>query len=164
MKWWDWFWRAIGCLGVAALSLAALAAWAYVRRVPVRPLAQGEPITDGFDVISIQLDILTLAVTVFGIFLGVAAIVGYQSIKTGAESAAREVASDTVTEHIEKLEEWRRGFAPTATPAPELGPVVEVPSEGQTTNGGTAPSTADNPGAPAQGTRAGRRNRSRPRD
>ena len=149
-----WIWRLVGLLIAAAAALGAFTFWIFVNRMPVKAAVNGQPLPAGFDVISVQIDILTLAITAMGIGLGVAAIFGYQALKDAAKTSAEQTARDTadqvatraVAEHIEKLEDWKRRFG-EAPSAPDPGKVVEVTSE-EKGDVGPVGGTTDNPAAP----------------
>lgn len=148
MNGWRLFWSALGAIVAFAAAFGAFTFWAYLRSMPVKPASNGVELGQGYDVISIQLEILTVAVTAFGIFLGVAAIVGYQSIKSAAETRAESVATKTLAEHIEKLEDWKRGFNPSTPQTPDPGQVTEVHGERQS-DGGTSSIAGSNSEPPA---------------
>jgi hypothetical protein len=90
---WPWFWRGLGILAGITMLVMLFLFWTAWRASPFVPAANGVEIKSGINVIAIQLDILSLFISVSGIGLAVMGFVGYQSVKSGAESAAREVAA-----------------------------------------------------------------------
>jgi hypothetical protein len=102
MKWeWKWFWRGLGILGAIFMVSLLLQFWATMRTVNVTPVAHGQPLRDGLDIIAIQLDILSLVIAVAGIGLAVAGVIGYQAIKAAAIAKADEVASAAIALYLQ---------------------------------------------------------------
>lgn len=132
MKWdWKWFWRGLGALGAITMIVMLLQAWGSLRSVAIVPVAKGQELKDGLDIIAIQLDILSLVIAVVGIGLGVAGFVGYQSIRQGAIAAATakadEVATAAFALHMAKKD--KTGTDGATQPPIEPGDVVELTEE-----------------------------------
>lgn len=152
-----WVWLSLAAIGVGALSWGSYTLWAMLHAMPIKPTAKGQELVDGFDVIAIQLDILTLAITAVGIVLGIAAIFGYQAMRDAsvgmAKNAAEDVATRVIAEHIEKLEAWKRGFA-ASHPQAAVDPGEAVEMRGDESNGGPSGGRAGNQAAPRKRPRA----------
>jgi hypothetical protein len=130
---WVWFWRALGVLaGVTMLAVLGMF-WTAWRASHFVPAANGEELKSGIDVISIQLDILSLVVAVAGIGLAVMGFLGYQSIKSWAEAAAikaatakaDEVATAAIALHMQNMPGTDGG---TQQPV-EPGQLTEITAE-----------------------------------
>lgn len=108
---WVYFWRFLGIVALIFMSVTTILFWTAWRASSFKPIANGEPIQSGIDVISIQLDILSLIVGVVGVALAVFGFFGYQAIKAGAEDAAirsatakaDEVATRAVALHMQNI-------------------------------------------------------------
>ena len=125
---WKWFWRAIGAVALVFMIIAIPLFWTAWRASPFVPVANGQEIQSGIDVIAVQLDILSLVVAVTAIGLGVAGFVGYQAIRDGAIKRADEVATAAFALHMEKNKNIT-GTDGGSQPPIEPGGVVEIKSE-----------------------------------
>lgn len=90
---WKWFWRVLGVAALLFMIFITALFWTAWRASPFKAAADGKPLESGIDMIAIQIDILSLIIAVMGIGLAVMSIIGYQSIKAGAEAAAIKTAS-----------------------------------------------------------------------
>lgn len=123
---WKWFWRALGVLGAITMVVKLAEAWASLRAVKVEPVAKGQALPDGLDIIAIQLDILSLIIAVASIGLGLAGFIGYQSIKSAAISKADEVATNAMAA-INAKKDGDEGLSGVNQPATfDLASVIEV--------------------------------------
>lgn len=122
---WTYFWRVLGIAAFVFMIFIGTLFWSAWRASPFKPTANGAPLPSGIDVISIQLDILSLIVGVVGIALAVMSIIGYQAIKAAAESAAieaatakaDEVATAAVALHMQNIQGTDSGTQPPVEPA-----------------------------------------------
>jgi hypothetical protein len=58
---WKWFWRAVGLIAAIFMLISTMVFWAAWRSSVFQATANGQQVQNGFDVIAIQLDILSLA-------------------------------------------------------------------------------------------------------
>lgn len=108
---WTYFWRTLGVVAFIFMAITGALFWSAWRASPFVPASNGAPLPSGIDVISIQLDILSLIIGVVGVALAVMSIIGYQSIKAAAEAAAiqaatakaDEVATEAVALHMQNI-------------------------------------------------------------
>lgn len=129
---WKWFWRGLGLLTGIFMIVTTLMFWAAWKSSAFVPVANGGEIKNGIDVIAIQLDILSLVVAVAGIGLAVMGVFGYQSIKSGAEAAAREIAArkaDEVATAAVALHMQNKDRTDGTQPAVEPVDVTELTEE-----------------------------------
>ena len=89
---WTWFWRLWGLI-VAIFMVAVIA---FMRLRPLQPVAAGEQIKNGIDVLAVQIDLLSLMLALFGAIFAVFGFFGYREmrqavIKKAVKAAKREV-------------------------------------------------------------------------
>jgi hypothetical protein len=130
---WVWFWRALGIVALIFMFFTSMLFWSAWRASPFIPVANGHDMPSGIDVISIQLDILSLIIGVVGVALAVFGFVGYQAIKAGAEAMASkiaaakadEVATAAIALHMQNMPGTDGGTQPLIEPEQ----VVELTEE-----------------------------------
>lgn len=124
---WKWFWRALGLVALAFMLVATVLFWSAWKASSFQPIANGQPVSNGIDVIAIQLDILSLVIAVVGVGLAVMSFIGYQSIKAAAIAMADKVATDAFALHMEKRD--KAGTDGGTQPPIEPGDVTELTDE-----------------------------------
>jgi hypothetical protein len=168
---WRWFWRVLALVATGALAWGSYTLATMASATHLKPTAAGQELINGFDVIAIQLNILTVVLTALGIGLGIAALIGYQGVKEAAASMAKtiagakadEVATKVVAEHIEKLENSGLGLA-AANPQPvDPGQAVEM-MRGDESDGGATGGGGSDQAPPRKRARSDRGHRARARD
>jgi hypothetical protein len=116
---WVWLWRAFAVVGIGFMLFFGALMWAAWRASPFLPVANGQVVQSGIDVIAVQLDILSLIIAVLGVGLGVMGFFGYQAIREAAVTAA-QTATKAEIELIapplirREVAEYRKTFAPEA--------------------------------------------------
>src|SRR3546814_3774433 len=102
---WRWFWRLIGLAALILSALCCFFLYTLWKASDIQAVAAGKPVGNSLDVISLQIDILSITMAAVGIGLGVVGLIGYQSMKDGAlEQASRvaeKVATDAASRHME---------------------------------------------------------------
>lgn len=102
MKFWRHAWRCLRLLGFLSAFVAAAFAIAIWHRGPTQAMAAGKPV-ETLDVISLQIDILSLTMAAIGIGLAVIALFGYQALKEAAEARAEAAAKEVAEREIRKI-------------------------------------------------------------
>src|SRR3546814_16659814 len=102
----QWVWSRIGLDALILSALCCFFLYTLWKASDIQAVAAGKPVGNSLDVISLQIDILSITMAAVGIGLGVVGLIGYQSMKDGArEQASRvaeKVATDAESRHMEK--------------------------------------------------------------
>lgn len=127
LDFWKWFWRALGLVALAFMLIVTVLFWSAWKASSFQPIANGQPVSSGIDVIAIQLDILSLVIAVVGIGLAVMSFIGYQSIKAAAIAKADEVATAAFALHMAQRD--KTGTDGGTQPPIEPDDLVELTEE-----------------------------------
>src|SRR3546814_3115787 len=76
---WRWFWRLIGLAALILPALCCFFLYTLWKASDIQAVAAGKPVGNSLDVISLQIDILSITMAAVGIGLGVVGLIGYQS-------------------------------------------------------------------------------------
>ncbi|GMN12702.1 hypothetical protein [Altererythrobacter sp. MTPC7] len=126
-----WLVNAMMWLVMGLVIFLAYAVWFLTMRGK-QPVSGGNLVENGFDTISVQLDILSLTFAAVGISLAFLGWFSYQNLKEGADNMARKtayaVAEKVATQAVAKaLENARIPDADSRkTSAPDPGVVEEI--------------------------------------
>src|SRR3546814_1128317 len=83
---WRWFWRLIGLAALILSALCCFFLYTLWKASDIQAVAAGKPVGNSLDVISLQIDILSITMAAVGIGLGVVGLIGYQSMKADRKS------------------------------------------------------------------------------
>src|SRR3546814_15046944 len=107
---WRWFWRLIGLAALILSALCCFFLYTLWKASNIQAVAAGKPVGTSLDVISLQIDILSITMAAVGIGLGVVGLVGYQSMKDGDLEEASRVAKKAATEAASRHKENKKQY------------------------------------------------------